>query len=373
MFGNKKKKEEVAHLGKIKRRPIFRKNDKIKKNFSKKIFKKKVPSTKLDEKPSKKKFNWRKIKDIDAFEPDKTDSRKTEDLVKKMGFFKNLIITGQLTRLIIIITTITSTSIFLLLAILSLFGVIKGLLSTVDFFIFAALSGTGIYGTYEYLHVRRIYKIDKIFPDFVRDIAESRRAGMTFTKAILFASKGNYGILTPEIQKISQQISWGSSVTNALLAFAKRVNTKSIKRTVSLIIEASKSGGNVADVLDVAAKDAREIKLLESERKTNMLSYVVVVYVGMFVFLAIVLILCASFIPAMTSEGAQGLSGVMGRGGDISQGQITTVFFFASLVQGFGSGTVAGVFEDGNLSSSVKHVFIMVLTSWLAFKILLGV
>ena len=50
----------------------------------------------------------------------------------------------------------------------------------------------------------RVRKIDDRFPDFVRDLAESRRAGMTFTKAIIYASKGNYGLLTPEIQNIAR-------------------------------------------------------------------------------------------------------------------------------------------------------------------------
>jgi flagellar protein FlaJ len=196
---------------------------------------------------------------------------------------------------------------------------------------------------------------------------------MTFTKAILFASKGQYGILTSEIQKIAQQVSWGDNVTDALLAFSQRVKTKSIQRTITLIIEASVSGGNVADVLDVAAKDAREIKMLETERKTNMMSYVVVIYVGMFVFLAIVLILLTSFIPAMVGgKGAQGMQGIMGGGSVASQGEITGVFYLACLIQSFGSALVAGVFEDGRFSSSVKHIFIMVFTTWLLFKLLLG-
>jgi flagellar protein FlaJ len=197
---------------------------------------------------------------------------------------------------------------------------------------------------------------------------------MTFTKAILFASKGNYGILTPEVQKISQQVSWGGSVTDALIAFSQRVNTKSIRRTISLIVEASNMGGNVADVLDVAAKDAREIKMLEAERKTNMASYVIVIYVGMFVFMAIVLILCTSFIPAVVGgNGAQGMQGLMGGGSNASQEEISGVFYLACLVQAFGSALTAGVFEDGKFSSSVKHVFIMVLITWLAFKMTLGV
>ena len=292
--------------------------------------------------------------------------------LNKPGFIKNLILTGQITQHVIVVATAVSVSIFVLLAILSLLGVIQNVGTPVDFLVLALLSGTGIYGMHRYMEARRIYKMDTIFPDFVRDLAESRRAGMTFTKAILFASKGNYGILTPEIQKISQQISWGSNVTDALIDFSKRVNTKSIRRTVSLIIEASKSGGNVADVLDVAAKDAREIKMLEAERRANMMSYVVVIYVGMFVFLAIISILCASFIPSMTGSGAQGLQGVMGGAGGIGEEDVFPIFYFATLVQGLGSGIVAGVFEDGNLSSSVKHIFVMTLVCWMAFKLLLG-
>ena len=298
----------------------------------------------------------------------------SEDAAKNYSFIKRLIITGQVNRLIIIIATISFVVIFVVLALLSFLGVLQIVFTGVDFLIFAALSGTGIYGFYETIRIKRIFKIDRIFPDFVRDLAESRRAGMTFTKSILFASKGNYGILTTEIQKISQQVSWGSSVSDALLAFSKRVRTKAIRRTILLIIEASKSGGNVADVLDVAAKDAREIKMLEAERKTNMASYVVVVYVGMFVFLAILLILCTSFIPAMVGEGGAGMQGVMGGGGTLASLQeIMTTFFYACIIQGFGSGLVAGVFEDGTFTASVKHIFIMVLISWFTFKFMLGV
>jgi len=289
------------------------------------------------------------------------------------GFIKNLIITGKFTKLLISICTAVSVSVFVLLAVLALVGVLKGLGTPVDFLIFAVLSGTGIYGMYTFMHVRRIQKIDAIFPDFVRDLAESRRAGMTFTKAILFAAKGNYGILTPEIHKIAQQVSWGSSVSEALTAFAQRVDTKLIRRTISLIIESSKSGGNVADVLDAASRDAREIKIIESERRANMASYVIVIYVGIFVFLVIIAVLCAQFIPAIAGEGAEGMASAMGGGQTIEADEITQVFFIAVIIQGFFSGIVAGVFEDGNWSSGVKHIFIIVLVSWCVFKFLIGV
>lgn len=309
------------------------------------------------------------------------------DAVKAPGLIKRLTLTGQFTRFIVYLSAAIPAFIFIFFALLSFLKIINPIYissgdgfivigTPVDFLLVAVLIFTGVYGIYEFLRLRRVRKIDDRFPDFVRDLAESRHAGMTFTKAIMYSSKGNYGILTPEIQKIARQISWGSSVDNALNAFAKRVNTKLIRRTISLIIEASRSGGNVADVLNAASKDAREIKLIESERRASMLSYVAVIYVGIGVFLLIIIVLCKSLLPNMLGETATAAAGAyhtigVGSGGGITQLAITEVFFYASLVQSFGMGIVTGVFEEGNVISGVKHVFIMMLITWFIFKLLI--
>jgi len=299
--------------------------------------------------------------------------------MKKPGLLKNLILTGQLTRLIVYLSAAIPAVIFIICALLVQLKIMGPLSigplligTSLDFIVFAIFLGTGTFGIYEFIRLRRVRKIDERFPDFVRDLAEARRAGMTFTKAIMYASKGNYGGLTSEIKKISQQISWGSSVEDALSSFAKRVHTKLIRRTVSLIIEASRSGGNVADVLDAASRDAREIRLLEAERRGSMMSYVAVIYVGMGVFLMIIAILCNSFIPAMTGQGSAGLSSAMGAKGGITKNDIVPVFFIATFFQSIGMGVVTGVFEEGNVISGIKHVFIMCLVTWVVFKFMMG-
>jgi len=300
-------------------------------------------------------------------------------MIQKSNFLKRLSMTGQLTRLIVYIASIVPTIICIIFAVLTLVGIISPLKissddgailigTSTDFIIIALLVFSGVYGMYEFSRLRRIHKIDDRFPDFIRDLAESRRAGMTFTKAIMYSAKGDYGVLTPEIQKIARQISWGSSVESALKSFATRVNTKLIKRTISLIIEASRSGGNVADVLDAATKDAREIKLLESERRAGMLSYVAVIYVGMGVFLLIIIVLCKSLLPSMLTEGSEGVSTALGKPSSMTLLDVTSLFYYAALVQTGGMGIIAGVFEEGDIISGVKHMFIMVLVSWLIFK-----
>ena len=37
-----------------------------------------------------------------------------------------------------------------------------------------------------------------------------------------------------------------------------------------------------------------------------------------------------------------------------------------------GMGIVTGVFEQGNVASGVKHMFIMILITWLIFKFIVG-
>ena len=309
----------------------------------------------------------------------------TTETIKKPGLIKRMIMTGQLKRLIIYLVTVILAIIFTILGLFAILEIlnpisIDGLQigTPVDYFIFAILFASGVFGIYEFLRYRRIQKIDGRFPDFVRDLAESRRAGMTFTKAILYSAKGNYGVLTSEIQTIARQISWGSSVEDALNDFAKRVNTRLIKRTISLIIEASRSGGNVADVLNAASKDAREMKLIESERKASMLSYVAVIYVGMGVFLMIVIILCKTLLPAMIGGESTGFAIDIGNVGQvaadgISQQDVTIFFLYASLIQSAGMGLVTGVFEQGRYVAGIKHIFIMILLTWIVFKFIVAI
>ena len=107
--------------------------------------------------------------------------------IPQQNFLKKIILSGNLNKLIVYTVSAVLVTIFLVLGILSTLEIITfNLVEPTDFFVFAILSGTGIFGMYEYLHYNWVRKIDAVFPDFVRDLASSRRAGMTFTKAILF-------------------------------------------------------------------------------------------------------------------------------------------------------------------------------------------
>jgi hypothetical protein len=88
------------------------------------------------------------------------------------------------------------------------------------------------------------------------------------------------------------------------------------------------------------------------------------------VFLLIMLVLCKSLLPAMTGEGSGDLASAMHKTAAITQTHVTEMFYFAALVQSAGMGAVTGVFEEGNVISGVKHMFIMILVTWIVFKLI---
>ncbi|MHB8634172.1 MAG: type II secretion system F family protein [Thermoplasmatota archaeon] len=243
-----------------------------------------------------------------------------------------------------------------------------------DLFILTCVVGAGPWGFLYNREIRRIAAIDEKFPDFLRDIAESNRAGMTLTRALVTAAGGTYGSLTPEIKQMAAQVGWGVAFGDAMLRFADRCRTPLIDRTVALITEAQKAGGSMVDILTAASEDAREIKQIVSERTAQMKMYNLVVYITYFVFIVVVLVLSLQFIPAFKNAvGAAGGGGGQSVGGlkfhEFDPQTFNTLFFDAAVVQAIGGGLVGGVLTQGSPVSGFMNAGIMMLVAELAFRV----
>lgn len=242
-----------------------------------------------------------------------------------------------------------------------------------DFLILAFLVGVGPFGWRRMMHLHRVKAMDDKFPDFLRDLAEGVRAGMTLPRALYSAARGVYGALTPEIKRMSSQVEWGVSFDEALRRFATRVKTPLIERSVSLISEASKAGGSVVDILTAASQDSREIKQIIDERSRQMGIYAVIIYVAFLVFLVVVYVLAAQFLPSFESA-VQGASGAQVGGlkfAPFDRGLYVQIFFHAALFQGIGGGLVSGVMTEGHPLGGLKHCFVLTIFSWVFFRLLL--
>jgi archaeal flagellar protein FlaJ len=238
-----------------------------------------------------------------------------------------------------------------------------------DFIVLAIAAAFGPYGFVMTRKLSRISKIEDRLPDFLRDVAEAGRFGMTLPDAIIVASHGRYGLLTEEIKKMASQLEWGVPVATALQLFEERVPTPLVRRVVSIVTRANEAGGNVADVLTMVAHDTREVQLSNEARQISMLTYVTVIYIAFYVFLVTIYIMAAVFLPQMVTAG-QGISSSSLAGAGAVNLEFSFVpalfiaFLLAVIVHAVGDGIMAGVLFSGRMSEGLQHATIMLLSGW---------
>jgi flagellar protein FlaJ len=245
------------------------------------------------------------------------------------------------------------------------------LFNTIIIAISVALIPSGIY---DYIRNKRIREIENRLPDFLRDVAEASRFGMTLADAIVSASKGRYGILTNEIRKMAYQIQWGVPVGIALESFLSRASTPLTKRIVSTIIKSNEAGGNVSDVLNMVANYSREVQQLNKEKFSQLSSYTVVLLIAYGVFLVTILILNVQFFPQMIKAGQSATGSVSNNIASINVSIIPTVkliFAGAIIVHAVGDGLMAGVLKDGRFESGFLTAAALAIGGYL-FLLMLG-
>lgn len=247
-------------------------------------------------------------------------------------------------------------------------------ISAIDYVIFGLISLMLPYGLYGRRRDQIRARVEDKFPDFLRDLAEYWKGGLSMTVAIQTLAKGEYGNLNEDVNKMAAQISWGISFGEVLDMFTERVTSPIVTRAVRMVDEANRAGGRISDILLAASFDAREIKALETERRQEVGSYVTVIYASFFVYLGIILVLAQTFIPAIVdSAAATGSTGSMSIGNltirEMNEVWISTIFLYSLVVQGIGNGLAAGFMSNGRLYSAFNRASFLLLIGWFVFEL----
>jgi len=287
-------------------------------------------------------------------------------------------------KTILLMLSVAMLVLFLFIAFLNYIGSVnisfradqRNLDRFLNWLVIAILAFIGPYGFYLAKKQREIKQIERRLPDFLRDVAEAGRFGMTLAEAIVVSSSGRYGKLTPEIKKMAAQISWGVPATEALRLFSQRVKTPMVERVVAIISKSSDAGGDVADVLTMVSHDTKESQLTSDERRIAMSTYIAVIYISFLVFLVTIWILNVTFLPKMLEA-----SGALTQSQTVVSSPLATnlpevvynikiAFFIATIVHGLGDGILAGVLDNGKIPNGLRHSFIMLVIALFGFQVI---
>lgn len=217
---------------------------------------------------------------------------------------------------------------------------------------------------------------EEMFLEFARNLVESVKTGTPISKSITNMSNKNYGVLTENIKKLSNQISLGIPFNKALEVFSKDVRNRSIARSLTLIGQAERAGGDIGEILEDVAEAVNMSDKLKKERKASISNLVVQGYIIFLIFIVIILIMQFKIIPivsgisnlqSLKSVGIGISTGVSSAvtGEKTTQDQIANAFLYLILTQSFFTGLVIGKLAEGNIKAGIKHSFGLMFLSFL--------
>ena len=138
---------------------------------------------------------------------------------------------------------------------------------------------------------KRITEFQLELPAFFREVASALRSGMSFAQALGSVAADGDGELNRQIRRALGEIQMGATIDAALTRVAERMQSTDMRWAVTALSIQREVGGNLAHILDTAAKTINERAQIDREVKTlsaeGRISAIILVSlpVGLFLFL----------------------------------------------------------------------------------------
>ncbi|MBS3056048.1 MAG: type II secretion system F family protein [Candidatus Aenigmarchaeota archaeon] len=245
----------------------------------------------------------------------------------------------------------------------------------------------------KFAKAKKTMQFEKEFPTMLRAIAESQKAGLNLMDAIKIASKNEYGIIGKELRKMKIQLSWNVPFETVMEKFAMRTGSSLIKRCVTIIVQANKSGGDVKEIMNSLATNIEDNREVQAEKSSVLGQQSMMLYAIFLIFIGISIAIVKSIVPLIEMQGMETSSfGMANFGGNpcklcitektvdcmactvfngigISMGfgdpdsgktYYNALFFSMVIVQGFFTGLIVGQITSDSMMIGLRHSLIMV-------------
>jgi flagellar protein FlaJ len=197
--------------------------------------------------------------------------------------------------------------------------------------------------------------------NFLRDLTEVRKTGLSPEKCIESLSKREYGAFTKELRKISTEISWGIPIKKVMSDFLHRTRSWMVQIVMFLLVETIDVGGGTIPMIESLARFNNLTQEVEKEKKMSVRPYVFMPYLASILLVATT-IMMMGLTTGITVPGATTAP--------TDNSLMTTVFMSSVIFNSFLIGIVAGKISEEAVGAGFKHAAILVLISIIAAKVI---
>jgi len=252
-------------------------------------------------------------------------------------------------------------------------------------FLFLALVATlGIifllfYLICEYLIYRRTVAMEKVLPDFLRQVSQNLKAGLTLEKALWASIDPVYKELGYEIRLLAKRVMVGEDLSEGLLTFGKKYKSSELLRTFSLLSESNKSGSEMAYIVDRVVESLEKTKSLKDEIRATSSAYMIFISFIVVVIMPLLFTLAYNLVIVLEklSKRFANVGNVQGMPVNLSNLNIVVdtalVGNFmkgAVILSAVSAGMLISIISEGDLRSSIKYVLLYAVLSFISFTVI---
>jgi len=223
----------------------------------------------------------------------------------------------------------------------------------------------------------RTKEMERVLPEFLQFVAGNLKGGMSFDRALWSAIRPRFGVLANEIEIAAKKVMTGGDVDLALLEFAGKYDSPTLRRSMELIVEGMRGGGEIVYLIDRVIENLTEADILKKEMAASVTSYVIfitfiVLFVapGLFALGFQLLTIVSSFsakIGSVQAAGAFPLKFAIG-GFDIgmfknfSMGSLAVISVFSCMI--------LSIIQKGSYRDGVKYVPVFLAVSLINYLLI---
>ena len=201
--------------------------------------------------------------------------------------------------------------------------------------------------------------------NFLRDLTEVRKTGLSPEKCIESLSSRDYGVFTKELRKISSEISWGVPLKKVITDFLNRTRSWMTQIVMFLLVETIDVGGGTIAMIESLARFNNLTQEVEKEKKMQVRPYVMMPYLASILLVATTIMMLSFTTGNIVPTTLPGQVSTAKDTGPIKMIFMTSVIFHSYLI-----GIVAGKISEESVAAGFKHATILVIIATIASKVI---
>jgi flagellar protein FlaJ len=198
--------------------------------------------------------------------------------------------------------------------------------------------------------------------NFLRDLTETRKTGLSPEACISNLSDRDYGAFSKELQKMSSDIGWGIPMRNVIMSFVAKTKSWMSQIVMFLLLEAVDVGGGTISMIESLARFNNMTQEVEKEKKMSVRPYMIMPYFGAILLVATTLmtLLFTTNTIAMGGESAASSA---------DTDFLSLIFTVSVITHCYLIGLVCGKISEESLAAGFKHSALLVLIAIVASKV----